>query len=65
MHDIKDVETLIKKVQFVLQNVDQERYLDFRSGKLSLAQCIARVEGVNQSKSKYKVLDDVKHDLDP
>ena len=37
MYDIKDRETLFYKVQFVIENMDKERYKAFRSGALSLA----------------------------
>ena len=51
MYDVKDRETLFYKVTFVLENMDKERYKAFRSGILSLRQCISRIE----SESKYGV----------
>ena len=49
MYDIKDRETLFYKVQFVIENMDKERYKAFRSGALSLAQCISRIESESKN----------------
>ena len=65
MYDIKDREALFYRVQFVLEHMDRDRYEKFRSGKLSMPQCIARIEAENRNGLKYKVLDDLKDDLDP
>lgn len=65
MYDIKDRESLFYKVQFVIENMDKERYKAFRSGALSLTQCIARIESESKSGVQYTVLDDLRHDLDP
>ena len=65
LYDIKDIEALFKKVHFVLEHVDKDRFVQFRAGKLSLPQCISRIEAESKNGLKYKVLDDLKHDLDP
>ena len=65
LYDIKDLDMLFKKVYFVLEHVDKDRFIAFRSGKLSLPQCISRIESESKNGLRYKVLDDLKHDLDP
>ena len=45
--------------------MDKERYKAFRSGKLSLTQCISRIEAESKNGLVYKVLDDLRDDLDP
>ena len=39
---------------------DKERYKAFRAGRLSMAQCIARIEGESKGGIKYTVLDDLR-----
>ena len=65
LYDIRDKEALFNKVQFVLEHMDKERFKAFRSGKLSLTQCIARIEAEQKNGLVYKVLDDLRDDLDP
>ena len=45
--------------------MDRERYKAFRAGKLTMPQCIARIEGETKLGIKYTVLDDLRHELDP
>jgi len=65
LYDLRDREVLFHKVQFVLEHIDKERFIAFRSGKLSMPQCIARIEAESKGGLSYKVLDDLSHDLDP
>ena len=65
LYDIKDIEALFKKVRFVLEHLDKSRFLQFRAGKLTLPQCVSRIEAESKNGLKYKVLDDLKADLDP
>ena len=65
MYDIKDRETLFYKVQYVLEHLDKERYKNFRSGILSMPQCISRIENESKNGIKYTVLDDLRHGLSP
>ena len=58
LYDIKERDALFYRVQFVLEHCDKERYKKFRSGKLSLMQCISRIEGESKNGVHYKVLDD-------
>ena len=44
--------------------MDKERYKAFRSGRLSLAQCVSRVEAESKGGLKYTVLDDLRHEFD-
>ena len=45
--------------------MDKERYKAFRCGKLSITQCISRIEAESKNGLTYKVLDDLRDDLDP
>ena len=65
LYDIKDREALFYKVQYVIEHMDKDRYKKFRSGKLSMPQCIARIEAESKNGLKYKVLDDLKDELEP